>query len=555
MQQIQPMKKNLLLLTLFFIHNALLAQWTNVTNQNTLVSDDAQFDETLPMAAASVNGYTFISWFQANGSGSYNAMLQLLDSNGYAHWPNPLVVSANPQSSALFVHDFNTDHDGNALFAFQDIRNGNTETVIYKIDTAGNFVWGANGIPLHDANATFEAAPKIAVFDNNDVAVAWSASASGNKWVAWQIIDASGISLFPAPQTIDSPTVNFSRPFPVITSDGNIMLVYVQETGNFPGLTSLLFVQKYLANGNPGWVVPTPVSSYGLGFVSNPLVVSDNNGGCYIGFNCGTPSAPSINTAFVQHIGPFGVPSFAADGLELCALNANHKFVKDLCYRSSDNTLYCALKVTDGGQSASGVYAQSLDANASLNFGNNALEVVPISMANPCEAFTIDDAGNGLILAYTEGGFNNQQIKAHKINYNGSILFPAPITLSDAASGKSRVTSNQMNNAQLIVAWEDTRLNAGVYAQNMSPDGNLGIITSLVVQDEKTFQLYLAPNQEVIIINASSKEQIQLMTSDGKLLQSYQITAGQQQIDVSALPAGMYFYQTQSGKSGKIIKS
>lgn len=549
------MKKNLLLLALLLIHKALSAQWTNITTQNTLVSDDAQFDETLPMAAPSVNGYTFVSWFQANGSGSYNAMLQLLDSNGYAHWPNPLVVSANPQSSALYVHDFNTDHDGNALFAFQDIRNGNTETVIYKIDTAGNFVWGTNGIPLHDANATFEAAPKIAVFDNNNVAVAWSASASGNKWVAWQIIDASGISLFQTPQIIDSPTLNFSRPFPVITSDGNIMLVYVQETGNFPGLTSLLFVQKYLANGNPAWGFPTAVSSYGLGFVSNPLVVSDNNGGCYIGFNCGTPSAPSINTAFVQYIGAFGVTGFAADGLELCALNANHKFVKDLCFRSSDNSLYCTLKVTDGGQNGAGVYAQSLDVNGNLNFANNALEVVPISTANPCEAFTIDDAGNGLILAYSEGGFNNQQIKAHKINYNGSILFPAPVTLSDASSGKSRVTSNQMNNAQLIVTWEDTRLNAGVYAQNMHPDGNLGIITALGTPTGKSFQLYLPPNHDFITLNANNNEQLQIFSPDGKLMQTYQINAGVQQINVSDWSAGLYLYQTQSGQSGKIIKT
>jgi len=55
------MKKNLLLLALLLIHNALSAQWTNVTTQNTLVSDDAQFDESLPMAAPSVNGYTFVS--------------------------------------------------------------------------------------------------------------------------------------------------------------------------------------------------------------------------------------------------------------------------------------------------------------------------------------------------------------------------------------------------------------------------------------------------------------------------------------------------------------
>jgi hypothetical protein len=151
--------------------------------------------------------------------------------------------------------------------------------------------------------------------------------------------------------------------------------------------------------------------------------------------------------------------------------------------------------------------------------------------------------------------FNNQQIKAHKINYNGSILFPAPVTLSDASSGKSRVTSNQMNNAQLIVTWEDTRLNAGVYAQNMHPDGNLGIITALGTPTGKSFQLYLPPNHDFITLNANNNEQLQFFSADGKLMQTYQINAGVQQINVSDWSAGLYLYQTQSGQSGKIIKT
>ncbi len=529
------------------------AQWTNVTSLNTLVNDDPQFDETVPICAPSANGSTFVSWFQGNGNGSYNAMLQLLDANGYPIWTNPLLVSNQPQSSALYLHDFTTDHDGNALFAFQDIRNGNTETVIYKIDTAGNFIWGNNGIQLHDANATFEAAPKIAVFDNNDVVVAWSASATGNKWVAWQIIDASGSTLFPSPQIIDSPTANFSRPFPVVTTEGNIMLVYVQETGTFPGLTSLLFVEKYLPNGTPGWSVPTAVSSYGLGFVANPLVVVDNIGGCYIGFNSSTPSAPSINSAFLQNIGSFGVTGFGMDGIELCALNANHKFLKDLCFRTSDNTVYCALKVTDGGQNGAGVYAQAIGPSLILQYGNNALEVIPISTNNPCEAFTIDDAGNGLVMSYSEGGFNNQSIKSQKIDYQGNILFPSPITLSDANSGKSRITSNQMSGNQLVLSWEDSRLNAGVYAQNMNPDGSLGIITTLQSLQKDSFEIFT--NQDFLYINNSNTEQIELFAADGKILNTYQLLPGPHQINIDAFSSGIYFYKSKSELSGKFIKS
>jgi hypothetical protein len=547
------MKKFHFLFILLLTTSFSFAQWTNITTQNTTVSDDAQFDETVPICAPSSNGSTFVSWFQGNSSGSYTAMLQLLDANGNPLWTSPLVISANPQSTALYLHDFTTDHDGNALFAFQDIRNGNTETVIYKIDTAGNFVWGNNGIQLHDANATFEAAPKIAIFDNNDVVVAWSASATGNKWVAWQIINTAGTTLFPIPQIIDSPTVNYSRGVPVVTLGGSFMLVFVQETGSFPGLTSLIYCQKFFQNGTADWTTPVSISSYTLGFVATPQAVADNMGGCYIGFNSSTPGAPSLNSAFLQHISAFAIVDLGLDGTELCALNANHKFLKDLYYNNNDNQVYAVLKVTDGSQNGAGVYAQAIDASGVLQFTFNALEVVPISTSNPCEAFTIDDAGNGLVMTYSEGGFNNQSIKAQKIDYQGNILFPSPITLSDANSGKSRITSNQMSGNQLVVSWEDSRLNAGIYAQNMHPDGSLGIITTLQPLQKNSFEIFTS--EHFLYINNSNTEQIELFTADGKILNTYQLLPGQHQINMGAISSGVYFYKSKSGQFGKFLKT
>jgi hypothetical protein len=148
------MKKNLLLLILStFFSYQLQAQWVSNTALNTLVSDDATMNETIPMCAPGLNGTTYISWFISNSSGSYDAMLQLLDVNGNAVWPSPIIVSNQPQSSALYNSDFTTDYSGNAIMAFQDIRNGNLETVIYKISATGNFVWGNTGIALAMAAA------------------------------------------------------------------------------------------------------------------------------------------------------------------------------------------------------------------------------------------------------------------------------------------------------------------------------------------------------------------------------------------------------------------
>lgn len=548
------MKKILCFLLLAIVSQQSYSQWTASTNLNTLVSDDSQYDETIPVCAPSVNGSTFISWFQANGNGSYDAMLQLLDVNGFALWSGPLVVSNQPQSSALYLHDFTTDHSGNALFAFQDIRNGNTETVIYKIDTAGNFIWGNNGIQLHDANATFEVAPRIAVFDNDEVVVSWSASASGNKWVAWQILSASGTPLFTNPQIIDSPTENFSRAVPVVCPGNTFILVYVQETGNFPGLTSLIFCQKYLQNGTADWASPVQVSSYGLGFVAQPIAAAENLGGCYIGFNSGTPGAPAVNDAFLQHISATGILDLGNDGVELSALNGNHKFLKDMFYNHNDNKVYCVLKVTDSGQNGAGVYAQAFD-GSTMVYTNNGLEISPISTGNPCEAFTIDDAGNGCVVSYSEGGFNNQSIKAHKFDYAGNIIFPNPSTLSDAASGKSRITSNQMNNGQLILSWEDSRINAGVYAQNMNADGTLGIITGMQPGHNHNFEVFPSITSGEVSIHSKKPDLYFLYSADGRLIQTFSLTGENNRYNFSGLSNGLYLIKSQSGETAKVIKA
>ena len=40
------------------------------------------------------------------------------------------------------------DSAGNAIVAFADIRGGNSNIHIYKIDPDGTFLWGADGIDI-----------------------------------------------------------------------------------------------------------------------------------------------------------------------------------------------------------------------------------------------------------------------------------------------------------------------------------------------------------------------------------------------------------------------
>ena len=167
------------------------AQWTADSLSNLKVKDGSGTEEVVPLQATTDDGYTYISWFESNG-GNYKLMMQLLDKEGNKLWGDDgLTVSTHPTGSALYVYDLAVDYDGNAIVAFQDERNVDLMPVAYKLDQSGNFIWGPDGIVLHDSSATFELAPAIGVLSNNDVVIAWNATAT-KKWIAFQKITSGG---------------------------------------------------------------------------------------------------------------------------------------------------------------------------------------------------------------------------------------------------------------------------------------------------------------------------------------------------------------------------
>ena len=117
------MNKSLLISILLFLgYLNSNAQWTSNTLLNTKVRDSVGTEEATPLSATTADGKTYISYFESY-SGSYRLRMQLLDPSGNKLWaPEGIVVSAFPQSSALFRYDLKVDRNSNAVVAFQDIR-------------------------------------------------------------------------------------------------------------------------------------------------------------------------------------------------------------------------------------------------------------------------------------------------------------------------------------------------------------------------------------------------------------------------------------------------
>ena len=537
------MKNKILLLTALIIGFTIpsSAQWTTDTLLNTKVADQNVIQEVTPLQATTASGKTFISWFESSG-GSYLMKMQLLDTLGNKLWAtNGLLISNQPQSSAVYRYDLKIDHENNAIVAFQDMRSGNMATVAYKVDTAGNFLWGSNGIVLHDSVSTFEVAPSIGVLPNNEVVIAWNASVGSVKKIPYQKISAGGTAAWAHPLILTGAN-KYSRPAVVGLSTQGFMMVFVEETGTGLGV-SMVKAQTFDANGVallPSW---TAVFNTATGFASFPKVVSDNNDGCFVAELTGTPGNPAINDAFVQHVYANGALAWSANGIEASSLSGDHKEPKAITFRAADNHLYVLMKVLDNAQGQAGVYAQALDTSGIKQMTPNGTMLRPLSTADYHEPYGWADAGNGFITLYAEGTFGNEKLKAVKMDYTGTLLWnSAPVAVSSVASNKLNVSVGEFANGQTVAVWEDERIDKGVYAQNINSNGSIGITTAINenYSFQNNFSVQLINHQLKITSQIKSTYQLQLFSSDGKLILDKKLN-GDAEMEVK-IAQGIYLY-------------
>ena len=477
MPTFMPMKTKLLLFLIWIAPFASTAQFTTDTIQNTLVHNVQGSDQVTPLSVTISDGRTYISWFD-NSGGSYVLRMQLLNADGTAAWtPNGIIVSAYPQSTALFRYDLVTDQEDNAIVAFQDERSGSLKVVAYKVTPSGVLAWGAAGVQLTDSVAD-GLAPRITVTQTNHVIVAWNSTIGSAKWIAFQKISPAGNIVW-SKRIFD--TSKYSRAVMVPTGTDDFLMMYVKETGNFPGVTSTMFAQRFDTNGLPAWILPIQVSTKTIAFFFFPDLIRDGQGGFYAVFNTSNPVVPSLNDVYAQHVSSAGVV-WSAAGTQLSNSSTENKSLGGACI-SNTNTLRVALQVLDGGQGNSGISFQALDQSGAVLLGATGQALKPVVSSIYHRPLALANSGNSYILVFTEStGFGTDKIKALKVDDIGTNQWTYDPTICATPSGKDDLTAGKYTAGQLVMVWADDRFNIGsdngVYAQNIQGDGSFGAVST-----------------------------------------------------------------------------
>ena len=520
------MKKIYLLLfgLLPFFSNA---QFANDSTNNVVIQDAIGSEQATPLISSRSDGGVYISWFDQS-SGMYVLRMQRLDALGNKLWgPNGVVVSNANQNTALFRYDLKTDNEGNAIVGFQDQRTGSMQVVAQKMDSTGAPVWANNGVVLADADAAQGLAPVIGVLSNNNVVVAWNAYSSTNqKWVCYiELNPATGASINGAGPDKIKPatgtTPNYSRPSIASYANNEYYLMYVQETGNFPGLTSKLFVKRMATNYVSLWAAPIQFTTKTITAFFFPRIISDGGTGFLCAFNTGNPANAALTCVYLQHVDSTGA-TWSTNGTALTSSTTINSYLGDYFYNSTTNQTWVGLQVTNSGQSASGNSIQRVN-NAGLNLCGTDGIVVDPQTSNMTIPVGIAQDDNNAILVYYTGGFNQVSIKATLIDSLGVKQWAFnEKAINVTASNKDDIGISRVNNHQLIVSWTDTRNDNGIYAQNINDDGTLGPMAVGLnnIEANSGIQIIQNPSSILQLKSMNSIEEVEIYSAMGQLVYS-----------------------------------
>ena len=455
-----------------------LAQWPSNPALNLPVCNTTG-DQAVPKIAAGGDGTTWVAWFDTRG-GSYAVYAQRLDLAGNEVFPhNGLLVSANPQSSSLVDWDIESDGAGGCVLAFTDIRaGGDLDVYAYRVDGAGNFLWGANGLALSN-NADYEANPKIARLSDGNFAVTWSRIPnSGAGAVHVQKISPAGVTQFPGDglQIAGAGTEKpgFSE---IAASDlGGFVVGYVRDIGTFSSPRHLR-TQKFDAAGIALWNGGAPLVVYdaaSMPIAHQPSVQSDGAGGAVFGWHA---SVGNTFECWIQRVSAAGAEVHAHNGLQVSTEAARFKLDPSVAVLPGGDVVV-AFNKRNTAQSQWATCAQRISLAGARLWTNNGVELLPYNGVPKQFERCLPYGNDAIVLSCEQTNYPAQGLRVlgFRLDANGANVWSSPpAVVSSVLSAKDKIPVCVDASGIVRAAWDDARNDIGdIYAQNLNGDGTLG---------------------------------------------------------------------------------
>jgi len=469
------MKKFILITFIYvFAFISMQAQWTDDSTVNTIVNDMSG-SQAVPHIAYDANGNFYVG-FYSNNAGNYDIRLQYYTYDGVAQWAdNGILISHHLQNSWVTDWDLTTDNSGNCVMAFNDVRDGNVNVYAYSISPTGTFNWGNDGIALTTAPQD-EYVPSITVTSTNDVIVAWSRPTSPYNEIVMQKITQEGtLSWGTAGLIYQAGSFSYTGARVLGVENGNYLMAFYKQTGNFPAYTRNIYVQKFDASGSVVWTSDILVSnSNGINNHNNFYIASDNSNGIIISWMDDWDSDMNIDGK-VHHVLSDGTYVWPANGVEVTTVaSTSNQDVRILGSDKNENVLVTWSK-KNSNQNQTAIAGQKINSLGERQWTNNGIEFVAMSADVAGSSGGVVYEGDNAMIIYEEysGVTAYSHVKALAIDSDGTLLWnPTTTLMANRSTSKVHLVVSGIHNDMVIAVWEEA--STDIYMQNIFTDGTMG---------------------------------------------------------------------------------
>ncbi|WP_432412760.1 T9SS type A sorting domain-containing protein [Rasiella sp. SM2506] len=518
------------------------AQWTTDTAVNTLVTNSETGDM---QALGTSTGETYVVfWKPVAAPTNYELRMQVLDADGNQTLGSDgmLLSDQIPMSTFTVIWKIVVDTNDN-IYVGVTGTGGGDPAFVFKLDTAGNHLWNADGVSVGGGNLV-----TVLPLTSGEAIVSWLSSTGA----VMQKYNANGVAVWPSTQIITSGT-GFAAPANLFEMAGGEYVVVFHRL--LSGINSNLYAQRYDVDGNAVWAAAMQLSDKLTAF--NRLYTGVHDGDVvYMGY-----FAASNNRfdSFLQRINPDGTLPWGINGADFDTSQTNFETDTEIAFNTGSTNVWAICRTTDSGQSMTGEYIQKFDKDSGNRlFTDSAKEVFAIGdeKIHAGKLHLLDDQPWFLINNGVDNGASPTTLEATYLDENGDFAWPEETKpLATFAANKSRIHYTTPAQGQSVAVFiEDKGDGAKIYAQNVVEEVALSVNDVI-----ETTVSYNNPVSDILQIKATMQiELIELYDITGKRVLIQQTNGNDVSVAMSNLTAGMYILQLKMtegyAKGIKIIK-
>jgi hypothetical protein len=367
-------------------------------------------------------GGAIISWQDAR-NGTYDIYVQRVNASGVAQWTANGVNICNAafnQSSPRTV----ADGSGGAIVVWQDLRSGNNDVYVQRVNASGVAQWTANGVALCTATGDQDQIQILSVGSGGAIVV-WRDfryGAGDTDIFAIRVSLAGAVQWAPNGVFVCGASGNQSQPTMCADGAGGALMSWSDLRS---GSANDIFAERMDTNGNALWAANGVIVTGSTSDQVNPFMISDGSAGAVIAW---MDLRTGDYDVYVQHVSAAGANMWTADGLALCAA-APTQYSPTLVADGAGGYI-ATWQDERGGFFQSDIYAQRLNATGAAQWASDGIAVASAASVQASPALVPDGAG-GTIMTWADYRGGLGQIYAGRIdNVYGFPGHPEPVITS-----------------------------------------------------------------------------------------------------------------------------